>query len=109
MNASIERATSTVASDTYFLGEMSAQEFENMTFEMAEAVTALHAEVFRSLEGATTVKPFRLEILKFSSFPAKKSGGFQENAGSTSRANERTYDRLREARQRIIETFRSKG
>lgn len=82
MNASIERVTSTAASDTYFLGETTAEEFEDMTFAMAESITALHAEVFRSFEGATTVQPFLLEMTKFSGFQPRKVEVFKRTLGA---------------------------
>lgn len=59
MNASCERVKSTATSNKYFLGEITAEEFENMTFGLADALKRVHNDVFWSYQDATTVTELR--------------------------------------------------
>lgn len=60
MNASCERVKSTVAPDAHSLEEKTAEEFENVTFGMAHALTRVHAEVVSLSDGAKTPREAKI-------------------------------------------------
>lgn len=72
MKAACARVTSTATSDTHFLGERT-EEFVSTTYEMANAITTLHKQVFQSAHDTKNVVPFHFGIVVNVSMQPRKA------------------------------------
>lgn len=106
MSAVVERIKSTVASARYFLGETTAEGFEDMTYELADAPTRLHTEVFQSAHDANGVcNTIPLRFYACNSFQPRKETVFKRTLSALLGQISELMDDLADARNRLPMPF----